>query len=129
MIAHSPIEIHALFQNAFNSGDVQALTLLYEPGAILMVNGTPVTGRESIRATFESMVSVGTRINLVTRSIIESGDGVALLHGEWTVQRSATTAQPKTQGVSTEVVRKQPDGTWLFIIDNPYTPIHEQRRS
>jgi hypothetical protein len=21
-----------------------------------------------------------------------------------------------------EVVRKQPDGTWLFVIDNPYTP-------
>ena len=25
-------------------------------------------------------------------------------------------------GLSSEVVRRQPDGTWLFVLDNPYTP-------
>jgi hypothetical protein len=30
--------------------------------------------------------------------------------------------QVATRGLSTEVVRKQPDGTWLFVIDSPYTP-------
>jgi len=66
-------------------------------------------------------------MSLTTRSIIESLDGLALLHGEWIIQRSrATEPQLTTQGLSTEVVRKQPDGTWLFIIDSPYTPTHEQ---
>jgi hypothetical protein len=31
MSAHSPAEIHALFQNAFNLGDVEALISLMNP--------------------------------------------------------------------------------------------------
>jgi hypothetical protein len=27
-----------------------------------------------------------------------------------------------TRGLSTKVFRKQPDGTWLFVIDSPYIP-------
>jgi uncharacterized protein (TIGR02246 family) len=127
MSALSPTEIHALFQDAFNLGDVEALISLYEPDAILMVGGKQVTGRENIRAAFHSMLSVGAQMSLTTRSIIESRDGLAILHGEWVVQRmTANEPQRTTQGLSTEVVRKQPDGTWLFIIDNPYTPAHEQ---
>jgi uncharacterized protein (TIGR02246 family) len=127
MNAHSPTEIHALFQNAFNLRDVEALISLYEPDAILMVDGKRVTGRENLRAAFVSMLSVGVQMSLTTRSIIESRDGLALLHGEWIVKRTtATELQLATEGLSTEVVRKQPDGTWLFIIDNPYTPALEQ---
>jgi uncharacterized protein (TIGR02246 family) len=123
MSAHSPTEIHTLFQNAFNRGDVEALISLYEPDAILMVGGKPVIGRANIKAAFDSMLSDGVQMTLTTRSVIESRDGLALLHGEWLVQRTAATErQPTTQGLSTEVVRKQPDGTWLFIIDSPYTP-------
>jgi uncharacterized protein (TIGR02246 family) len=124
MTAHSPSEIHALFQDAFNRGDADALTSLYEPGAVLMVRGEPVTGRENIRMAYRSMLSrSGLRMRLTTRSIIESPDGLALLHGEWSVQREEPTeAQRTTQGLSAEVVRRQPDGAWLFIIDNPYSP-------
>jgi ketosteroid isomerase-like protein len=50
MSAHSPTEIHPLFQNAFNLRDMETLVSLYEPDAILMVGGKQVTGRENIRA-------------------------------------------------------------------------------
>jgi uncharacterized protein (TIGR02246 family) len=127
MRAHSPTEIHALFQNAFNIGDIEALISLYEPDAILMVDGKQVTGRENIKAAFHSILSAGVQMTLTTRSIIESHAGLAILHGEWIVQRTAATEpQLTTKGFSTEVVRRQPDGTWLFIIDNPRTPAHEQ---
>jgi uncharacterized protein (TIGR02246 family) len=127
MSAHTPTEIHALFQNAFNLRDIETLVSLYEPDATLMVGGKQVIGRENIRIAFHSILSVGAQMSLTTRSIMESRDGLALLHGEWIVQRTtATEPQLTTQGLSTEVVRRQPDGTWLFIIDNPYTPVHEQ---
>jgi uncharacterized protein (TIGR02246 family) len=127
MSAHSPTELHTLFQNAFNLGDIEALVSLYEPDATLMVGGKQVTGREDIRAALHSILSVGVQMSLTTRSVIQSRDGLALLHAEWVVQRT-TAAEPQltTQGLSTEVVRQQPDGTWLFVIDNPYTPIGEQ---
>ena len=127
MRAHSPTEIHALFQSAFNVGDIEALISLYEPDAILMVDGKQVIGRENIRAAFHSILSAGVQMTLTTRSIIESRAGLALLHGEWVVQgTTANDPQLTTKGFSTEVVRQQPDGTWLFIIDNPRTPAHEQ---
>jgi uncharacterized protein (TIGR02246 family) len=127
MSAHSPAEIHARFQNAFNLGDVEALISLYEPDAILMVGGKEVIGRANISAAFHSMLSVGVQMSLTTHSIIVSRDGLALLHGDWVVRRaSATESLLTTRGLSTEVVRKQLDGTWQFVIDNPYTPVYVQ---
>jgi ketosteroid isomerase-like protein len=99
---------------------------LYEPDAILMVGGKQVTGHANISAAFHSMLSVGVQMSLTTRSIIESSDGLALLHGEWVIRR-APESQLTTRGLSAEVVRKQPGGTWQFIIDNPYTPVYEQQ--
>jgi hypothetical protein len=36
-------EIHFLFERAFNIEDVEAILALYEPGAVLVAGGTPVT--------------------------------------------------------------------------------------
>jgi ketosteroid isomerase-like protein len=46
-----------------------------------------------------------------------------VLHGSWVIEpQTEMAADIVTRGLSTEVVRKQPDGTWLFVIDNPYSP-------
>jgi hypothetical protein len=61
-------------------------------------------------------------MTLETRAVIESQEGLAVLHGSWMVEPAPENrAEPVTRGLSTEVVRKQPDGTWLCVIDNPYT--------
>jgi len=123
MPAHSPAEIHTLFLDAFNLGDVEALTALYEPDAVLLVNGKKFTGREGIRKEFESIVARRGRMRLETRAVVESQQGLAVLHGGWVIEPPPERAtEIATQGLSTEVVRKQPDGTWLFVIDNPHTP-------
>jgi uncharacterized protein (TIGR02246 family) len=118
MPAYSPAEIHTLFLRAFNLGDVDALIALYEPDAILVVDGNRVSGRENIRNAYESILQRRGRMSLETRSVVESPQGLAVLHGGWVVEGGEVV----TRGLSTEVVRKQPDGTWLFVIDNPYTP-------
>ena len=123
MPAYRPAEIHALFEDAFNLGDVEAIAALYEPGAVLIVDGDHVIGRENIRKAFESLVTRRGRMTLETRAIVETRLGLAVLHGDWVVEPPAGTGSEfATRGLSTEVVRKQPDGTWLFVIDNPYTP-------
>jgi uncharacterized protein (TIGR02246 family) len=123
MPAYDPAEIHTLFRQAFNLGDVEALIALYEPGAVLVVNGQAVTGRESIRTVLESYLARRGRMTLETRAVVESQQGLAVLHGGWVIEPPrGMGADIATRGLSTEVVRKQPDGTWLFVIDNPYTP-------
>ena len=123
MPAYTPSEIHSLFRDAFNAGDVGSLTALYEPSAVLVVGGKRVIGHENIRAAFKSLVAQRGRMTLETRAVVESPEGLAVLHGSWIVEPppGIRNAVP-TQGVSTEVVRKQADGTWLFVIDHPYMP-------
>ena len=123
MPAHAPADIHPLFRHAFNLGDVDALLALYERDAVLVVNGEEMIGRERIREALESFLAQRGRMTLETRAVVESPQGLAVLHGAWVIEHpSETGADAATRGLSTEVVRRQPDGTWLFAIDNPFTP-------
>src|ERR1700686_1909735 len=105
MPASTPQEIHVLFERAFNTGDVEAILALYEPGAVLVTGGKSVTGHDAIRDAFHVFLSGGARMKLETRIVIESGEGLAVLHGAWSLGSPSA-----TQGLSTEVVRRQPDG-------------------
>jgi len=118
MPAYKPSEIHALFLDAFNCGDVEALVALYEPNAALVTRNGTVMGYEAIREAYHRMLAGGARMELETRAVIESGEGLAVLHASWTYHRGGTA----TPGLSTEIVRRQPDGKWLFVIDEPRTP-------
>ena len=70
MPAFTPRGTHFLFEHAFNTGDAEAILALYEPGAVLVAGGKPVTGHDGIRDT---------------RAVIESGEGLAVLHGAWSL--------------------------------------------
>src|SRR5712675_1726117 len=85
MPASTPQEIHFLFERAFNIGDVEAILALYEPGAVLVAGGKPVTGHDGIRDAFNVFLSSGARMKLDTRAVIESGEGLAVLHGAWSL--------------------------------------------
>ena len=123
MPAYNPAEIHTLFQHAFNLGDVETLLALYEPNAVLVVDGKEVIGRERIRKALESFVARRGRMTLETRAVVESPQGLAVLHGGWVIEPpTEMAAEIATRGLSTEVVRKQPNGTWLLVIYTPYTP-------
>jgi ketosteroid isomerase-like protein len=117
MPARTPPEIHRLFEAAYNVGDLEAILALYEPGAVFIAGDRSVSGHDAIRDFYRISLAPGARMTLETRAIVESADGLALLHGAWSLEPPAC-----TEGLSTEVVRRQPDGNWLFVIDNPRTP-------
>src|SRR6476661_333962 len=118
-----PAHIHSLFLDAFNAGDIESLIALYEPNAVLVVNGQPVAGQQSIRNAYESLLARRPRMSLKTRSVVVFDDNLAVLYGDWVLAPGAAEATGKTtRGLSTEVVRRQADGSWRFVIDNPYTP-------
>jgi uncharacterized protein (TIGR02246 family) len=123
MPAYSPAEIHRFFQRAFNLGDVEGLVALYEPNAVFVIGGQDVIGRESIRKALQNLLPRRGLMTLETRAVVISQQGLAVLHGGWVIEPpTGMGTELATRGLSTEVVRKQQDGTWLFVIDNPYTP-------
>lgn len=121
MNEHAPAHIHTLFMDAFSAGDIDSLVALYE--SVLVVNGQPVAGQELIRNAYESFLILRPRMALETRSAVMFDDSLAVLHGDWILHPAPNDELGKTtRGLSTEVVRRQEDGSWRFVIDNPYTP-------
>lgn len=80
----------------------------------------PLPDRDAARALIRHwsiiQISSGARMKLDTRAVIESGEGLAVLHDAWSLGPPSA-----TQGLSTDVVRRQPDCSWMFVIDNPNT--------
>jgi uncharacterized protein (TIGR02246 family) len=109
-----PGELHDRVESAFNAGDVDALVALYEPDAWLFGPNGPVQGQDAIRSTWEGFVAMGGTLEMVTQYVVEHGD-LAMLSNSWTV----TIGDDRMSATTAEVARRQADGTWLYVIDNP----------
>ena len=116
-----PDDIQRHFAEAVNSGDIDAVLALYEPGATLVIppSGPPVTGLSAIREALERVLALKRKMVLDTTYCIQAGD-VALLRGKWSLTDTGPLGESVTmEGESAEVARRQPDGRWLYVIDHP----------
>lgn len=114
-------DAHLLFAEAFNSGDVDSIAALYEPEATLVPQpGQVVKGVHAIRQALQGFLALKGRINVETQYVIRAGD-IALLRAKWSLVGTGPDGKlMDMKGNSTEVIRRQPDGNWLFVIDHPF---------
>lgn len=105
-LAIDPQGLERLLVLRENLGDAEGMAALYEPDAVLAGNGRRVVGRDAIRDFYRELVAAGRKFELgVQRPALISGN-LALTS---TVLPDGT--------VTAEVARRQPDGTWLWVID------------
>jgi ketosteroid isomerase-like protein len=110
-----PADMHRVVDEAFNAADLDALVALYEPGArMVRLDGSVAEGSEAIRREWAGLMAMGGQIASTTRYAIEMGD-LALLRGDFTFK----SADGEFGSSTAEVVRRQPDATWLYVIDHP----------
>jgi uncharacterized protein (TIGR02246 family) len=116
-----PEEMHVVFSARYNAGDLDGLVALYEPNAKLVSQpGQEVQGREAIRAGLQGFLALMPRIDMTTRYVLETGD-TAVLSGQWKLTgRGPDGTAMEMGGKSVEVLRRQADGTWLFVLDHPF---------
>ena len=121
MSVQQPEEIHRAFTAAFNAGDAAALLELYEPDASLApAPGEVVTGLDAIREVLAGFLALKGQMTIETLRVLPAGD-VVLLHGMWLLTGTGADGNPlELAGRNTEVVRRQADGSWRFIVDNPF---------
>jgi ketosteroid isomerase-like protein len=111
--AMEPEEVTRLVAERLNAGDAAGVAALYEPDAVLAYPADrPVTGREAIRAIYQQMADAGAKFAIETPLPTVRFEDLAL-----TSTRSADNT-----GVRVQVLRRQPDGSWLRIIDRPEVP-------
>jgi uncharacterized protein (TIGR02246 family) len=110
------------FTDAFNTGDIDVVMTLYEPDAVVVPQpGQVVSGTAAIRESLSGFLALKGKIAIEPRRILTSGD-VALLNTTWKLEGTAPDGSPlNLGGETTEVIRRQPDGTWLYTIDDPFS--------
>lgn len=105
--AYDPQDLERLLVSRQNTGDVDGITALYEPEALLDDGeGRLVHGQHAIRQFFAELAAQDRNFQMgEQRPAMVCGD-LAL-----------TSTLCANGTVTAEVARRQSDGTWLWVID------------
>ena len=106
---------------AFEAGDIAGVLSHYEPGAVVVgQRGMPMSGTPALTELFEQFIAVSPKFTFHEHEVIEAGD-IALHAAQWTMTGTAHDGTAiEDGGLSLAILRRQPDGRWLMVIDNPY---------
>jgi hypothetical protein len=103
--AQSPEKLALLFNERANAGDVEGLVALYEPDAVLALGEVIAKGHAEIRRFYTDL--------LTRRSVFPAAAVLPpILNGSL-----ALTFASLNGSLSVEAARRQPDGRWLWVID------------
>ncbi|WP_368185669.1 DUF4440 domain-containing protein [Aestuariibius sp. HNIBRBA575] len=107
---------------AFQQGDIAGVMRHYEPEAtVLFEPGAPVSNVAQLEQMFAEMSALGPQFSFSEgHDVIVNGD-IAIHIAPWNMVAHLPDGQEITQsGLSVAVLRKQPDGQWKMVIDNPH---------
>ena len=112
-----PSQVNAAFAEGFNRRDVDGLLSLYEAGAaVVEIDGSVSEGVPAVRRHLEHLVAIGGEMTSNNLTTVVVGD-IALVTAAWTIVDGSVA--PSISGHSAEVLRRQPDGSWAYLIDQP----------
>jgi ketosteroid isomerase-like protein len=105
----------------FNRDNISFLMTLYENDACFVSKpGQVVKNPESIRQTLQSLIDMGGKLEAKPKRVLLASD-LALLITEWSINGNEPNGKPiNLTGRGTVVLRRQSDGTWLLVIENPW---------
>ncbi len=122
ILCGSPEETVGASQIAINAGDVDGMVSLYEPaGVFIPAPGQVASGSEAIRETFVGLLAARPRFELKIASPTRS-ETFALESFEWRLEGTDPDGNPMAlRGTGSAILRRQANGRWLYVIDNPFS--------
>ncbi len=120
MSVSDPAQLPHLFAERASAGDIEGLMALYEDSATLVgPDGVPAAGKQAIRERLEQLLAMTPRITPTQSRTMVVGD-IALMSGDWQLRLGTGEGGGASfESSSTEVARRQDDGGWLYVIDDP----------
>ena len=109
------------FFEAFNRRDIESVISLYEPEATLVAQPAQMAeGRAAIREALNGFLAMKPTLIPEKKTLVTAGD-LALSVVRWTLNGTGPDGAPvRMEGTTSDVLRKQANGRWLYAIDNPW---------
>jgi ketosteroid isomerase-like protein len=119
--AATPEQVLESIVSGINSGDLESLMPLYESEAAFAAQpGTLAHGAPGVRDALSGFISMNGKLDLEVTRVLEVGD-LALVIGVWTFNGTGPDGEPvRLAARNADVLRRQEDGSWRFVIDNPW---------
>jgi uncharacterized protein (TIGR02246 family) len=122
MIARTPEDVDRLFGERVNACDVEGIVALYEPGATLVTpEAGPLVGHDAIREYLSPLPAMRPQIDMGVARVVQVTDDLAVVHHDFRLTLTGPDGSPmEIAGKATEIVRRQSDGSWRFLLDDPH---------
>lgn len=116
-----PLDVVSQLVTAMNACDLESALTLFESGAsFVMKPGVVVRGTAGIHQALQGFMALKPKLTIETQQIVQAGD-VAQYCARWSINGiDLTGAAVQLGGRSASILRRQPDGRWLFLVDNPW---------
>lgn len=117
----TPEELLNSVTEGINAGDIDSLMTLYEPLACFASQpGKLAKSPEGIRESLRSFIDMNGKLDLSVKRVLKAND-LALVTTEWSFNGTDPGGKHvHISAKSADVLRQQLDGTWRFVIDNPW---------
>ena len=118
--------VDEIFQEAMNEADLDKAMSLYDENAVFVQEPgkPPIIGLGNIRAVLEEFQAIKPKLKVEIMQFVEADD-VAFFTLKWNI----TGISPEGEEINMSsydgnVVKRQADGSWKTIIDNPFHAHH-----
>ena len=117
----TPEQVLAAIVDGINSGNLDTLLPLYESEAAFATQpGRLAHGLPGVREALAGFISMKGKLDLEVTRVLKVDD-LALVIGVWSFDGTGPEGEPvRLSARNADVLRRQPDGTWRFVIDNPW---------
>jgi ketosteroid isomerase-like protein len=107
--------------DSFHKKDIDGVMASYETDAVIAFEpGKPVSDSNTIREGFNGFFALNPKFTYSGHEVFVSGD-LAIHFAPWSmVGKTPDGNEVQQKGLSVAVLRKQPNGKWLMVFDNPF---------